>query len=113
MVKHKPVRTTMKVQALLPRRRRKGTELEVMLFHPGGARSTEEVHVDKLMAEMGELEKEYCENYGYSLAYNQKGREWEKLKQEKAREYKRKKNQLRQRFSELNKKHKEVLNRKL
>ena len=110
-MKPKPVRTSGKVQVWLPRQGKRKSELEQALEQPGEIRLTrEEAHVKELLDEMRKLEDEHLENYGYDL---QRGREWEKLKREKARDYKKKKNQLRQRFSELNNKHKEVLNRSL
>ena len=107
-MKPKPVRTSGKVRVWLPRQGKRKSELEQELWRPSETR--EEAHVKELLDEMRKLEDEHLENYGYNL---QGGREWEKLKREKARDYKKKKNRLRQRFSELNNKHKEVLNRSL
>ena len=107
-MKPKPVRTSRKVQTWRERQGKKKSELEQALLQPSKTR--EEAHVEELLDEMRKLENEHLEDYGYDL---QVGREWEELKREKARSYKRKKNQLRQRFSELNKKHKEVLNNNL
>ena len=107
-MKPKPVRTSRKVQIWRQRQGKKKGELEQALLQPSKTR--EEAHVEELLDEMRKLENEHLEDYGYNL---QEGREWEELKREKARSYKRKKNQLRQRFSELNKKHKEVLNNNL
>ena len=107
-MKPKPVRTSRKVQTWRQRQGKKKSELEQALLQPSKTR--EEAHVEELLDEMRKLENEHLEDYGYDL---QEGGEWEELKREKARSYKRKKNQLRQRFSELNKKHKEVLNNNL
>ena len=107
-MKPKPVRTSGRVSVWLPRQGKRKSELEQALERPSETR--EEAHVKELLDEMRRLEDEHLENYGYDL---QRGREWEKLQREKARDYKKKKNQLRQRFSELNNKHKEVLNRNL